>query len=78
MQDATEIGSVEFEYHGVKVEKTRTFITEYGEVYIGLLVRGCWVNIHSKSIHEYIKDKKHGHNLVGLTQQEHRQTTCYS
>jgi hypothetical protein len=47
MLDAKELKELNFTHDGVKVEATRTFVTEYGEIYIGLLVKGCWVNIKS-------------------------------
>jgi hypothetical protein len=75
MQDAIEIDAVELEVDGCLVEKTKTFITEFGEVYIGLFFRGCWMNVHSSTINKYIKKKS---NILELHKQENRNTTYYS
>lgn len=75
MQDAIEIDAVELEVNGCLVEKTKTFITEFGEVYIGLFFRGSWMNVHSSTINKYVKKKS---DILELYKQEHGNTTYYS
>lgn len=58
MRDATEISKVQFEYNGVDVERTQTYVTCNGEVYIGLYHKGSWVNVRGVDLHRYIKKNK--------------------
>lgn len=57
MRDATEISKVQFEYNGFVVERTQTYITCNGEIYVGLYHRGCWVNVPGNDLRRYIKKK---------------------
>jgi len=66
MRDAKEISNVRFEYNGFDIERTETFITCNGEVYIGLYHQGRCVNIRGTDIHRYIKKTKENGEPVQL------------
>jgi hypothetical protein len=58
MQDAHNINDVKFEVNGKKVGKTQTFITQSGEVFIGLYSGGAWMNVRANEIVKYISPRE--------------------
>jgi hypothetical protein len=58
MQDAQNINDVKFEVNGKAVEKTQTFMTQSGEVFIGLYRDGCWMNVRANELIKYLSPKE--------------------
>jgi hypothetical protein len=54
MQDSIEIKKAKIFVNGAEVTETKTFLTEYGEVYIGLFHDGKWMNVHSSDLKKYL------------------------
>jgi hypothetical protein len=44
--------------NGKKVGKTQTFITQSGEVFIGLYSGGAWMNVRANEIVKYISPRE--------------------
>lgn len=57
MLDSKELKELKITYNGENVESTKTFVTEYGEIYIGLLTKGSWVNIRSSDFSKITKSE---------------------
>jgi len=57
MRDSLKIEDLEFQYMGKKIIPTQTYVTPYGEIYIGFKkTDGTFVNIHSSDVKKYIKN----------------------
>ena len=65
MQDSIEIKEAKFSIDGVKVTDIKTFLTESGEVYIGLYHQGKWLNVHSSQVKKYLNHEKEIRSALG-------------
>jgi hypothetical protein len=57
MLGSIELKDLKLTYNGEEVESTKTFVTGHGEIYIGLYVKGCWVNIKSSEFGRIAKSE---------------------
>lgn len=65
MQDSIEIKQAKFSVDGVEVTATKTFMTESGEIYIGLYHQGKWLNVHSSQVKKYLSNEKEIRSALG-------------
>jgi len=65
MQDSIEIKQAKFSVDGVEVTATKTFMTQSGEIYIGLYHAGKWLNVHSSQVKKYLSNEKEIRSALG-------------